>query len=449
MLCSRLVMSICVGFVLLTSAAGSARAEVSLAKSDVAESVGVQIPRVGFTRQDLERAREMGFKYIRKSVYWGSVEKEKGVYDASGWDRLFNDAEDLGLTVICCLYGSNNLYEERMNKRDRAVNTEAGRKGYAKFAAYVAERYKDKDIIFEIWNEPNTRTFWHWDGMHNSDQFAEEYTALVKETVPAMLEADPECVVVAGSVSNYWKPSYEWTEFCFEKGILETGIKGWSVHPYGVKTPEEFLEGHRITRALLEEYGKPNMPMVNTERGFAVKKPTSELELEAWSGGKEEELREYQAWHYVRQFMADQMCDVRLTGWYDLRGDKFGVVNEDLNLRPAGRAAVEMIDQLGDYRYAGRIDCGYALDFATDWVDGEGGRKIVVWTAPPAGESPDHARPHVVKLTGASKLSATDIYGQPINVRAEDGVHLLEVSGSPMYLTVGAGEAIELEAEAP
>src|SRR5690606_34757278 len=104
---------------------------------------------------------------------------------------------------------------------------------------------------------------------------------------------DPGAFIMAGSVSNYWQPSYEWTEACFKKGILQSGIRGWSVHPYGVKSPEEFAIGHGKTRALLKQYGAPDMPMINTERGFAIKKPQGQLEQEGWSGGELERLRDY------------------------------------------------------------------------------------------------------------------------------------------------------------
>ena len=109
-------------------------------------------------------------------------------------------------------------------------------------------------MLWEIWNEPNVRTFWRKSGTHNSEEFAAEYTALVQAVAPAMLKADPGCFVMAGSVSNYWEPSYAWTEHCFKKGILTSGIRGWSTHPYGVSTPEEFAVGHARMRELLKKY---------------------------------------------------------------------------------------------------------------------------------------------------------------------------------------------------
>ena len=53
-----------------------------------------------------------------------------------------------------------------------------------------------------------------------------------------MRAQDPDCIVLAGSVSCFWDPSSNWTESCFSNGMFESGISGWSVHPYGLKSPE-------------------------------------------------------------------------------------------------------------------------------------------------------------------------------------------------------------------
>lgn len=170
----------------------------------------------------------MGFRAVRRGFYWTSVEKEKGVYDFSDYDVQMGHAKKLGLTVVGCLFGNNKLYED---DGLGGIQTEPGRKGFANFAAALAEHYKDHDVLREVWNEPNVRSFSRKNGQHNSKKFAEEYTALVKETASAMLAADPDCVVVAGSVSNYWGPSYEWTESCFKERILKTGNRCITTSP--------------------------------------------------------------------------------------------------------------------------------------------------------------------------------------------------------------------------
>ncbi|MEX2387367.1 MAG: hypothetical protein WD534_05770, partial [Phycisphaeraceae bacterium] len=241
--------------------------------------------------------------------------------------------------------------------------------------------------------------------------------------------------------SNYWGPSYEWTEFCFQKGILETGIQAWSVHPYGVKTPEEFAAGHTITRDLLEQYGAPEMPILNTERGFAVKEQDNN---EGWSGGSKERAREFQAWHFVRQFMIDQLHDVRLTVWYEWgpnpHYDAFALVDDAGQPHAAGRAAAAMMKQFAGYRFDRRVRTAQDLDYVLLFTNEQGERKLVVWTAPPAGAAPDEAGTHTlaVAVGTANAFTLTDLFGESQTVEADDGDLTLDLTGAPQYVTLPA-----------
>ncbi|MAX23097.1 MAG: hypothetical protein CMJ19_01220 [Phycisphaeraceae bacterium] len=402
--------------------------------SGVPQSCGVQLKTHNFNIATIDQVNEVGFSTFRRGVYWYAVEKEKGVYNFDKYQEEFDHAKSKGMRILGCLFGNNKLYEDDGRG---GIQTQAGREGFANFAAAVAKHFKDYDIIWEVWNEPNIRTFWRKDGTHNSEPFAQEYVDLVKTIMPVMLKADPDVFVMVGSVSNYWEPSYQWTEYCFAKGILETGIKAWSVHPYGVRTPEEFSIGHDITRNLLEKYGHADMIMLNSERGFAVKKPKTQLELEGWSGGREVELRKYQAWHFVRQFMLDQFHDVRLTIWYEWDGDTFGMMTPDQS-RPILTAAKVMIKQLNGYQLTRRITTENHCDYLLLWENDKGHRQLVAWTSPAPGGFPDEALVHDVTIdtnSAGSTFVITDIDGKTTTANQLK----LSLSGSPQYVAIPAG----------
>ena len=408
-------------------AATCACADGPLPAPGVPLSCGVQLKTHNFTVETLDRIHELGFRIVRRGFYWGSVEKEQGAYDFADYDAPMARARELGLTVVGVLFGNHKLYEDH---GQRAVRTDAGRQGFARFAAALAKHYQGQKVLWEVWNEPNVRTFWRGDGKHNSDEFAKEYVALVKEVAPAMLAVDSGCFVVAGSVSNYWEPSYRWTESCFRKGILKTGIRGWSVHPYGVKTPEEFAVGHARTRELLRKHGSPDLPILNTERGFAVKKTD-----EGWSGGSEERAREFQAWHFVRQFMVDQLHGVPLTVWYEWDGDAFGLEAKE-ETRPALGACRAMLAQLDGYQFARRIEPDSALDYVLLFENARGARKLVAWTAPPPGAPPDQAREHEVSVHLVKRFPAADLTGEKRTVSVRTDSIQLPLSGAPQYVTI-------------
>lgn len=417
---------------LLAASAMPLLALTSLPEPGIPQSCGIQIKNDTFNVETIQLAHDLGFRILRKGMYWSSIEKEKGKYTFAEYDPKMAKARELGMLTVFTLFGSNQkLYDN--GGSDRAIITEESRQGFARAAAAAAAHYKGQNIIFEIWNEPNVQTFWR-KGKHNSPEFAKEYTDLVKACTAAMLAADPNCFIVAGSVSNYWQPSYEWTESCFREGILKTGIRAWSVHPYGVKTPEEFKVGHDITRDLLKKYGAPNLTLIDTERGFTATKRE-----EGWSGGAEARVKDYQAWHIVRQFLIDQMCGLALTSWYELRGNEgFSLFDGDAP-RPALEAFQTMIRELSGYHYASRLPSDNPRDYLLVYENAAGERKLVAWTSPAPGGSPDETLEHVIVLPTAT-LPASGLLGKA--TPAPVGL-TLALSGAPQYVALPKNQAFQ------
>ena len=391
----------------LLAGAENACAQVPRDVETVPNMVGVQLKNgADWTVGTLDKVHALGIKIVRKGVYWNDVEKVRGEYSFHSSEKQIEHADKLGMTVVVTLFASNDLYEKRDGVR--GVITEEGRQGFAKFAAAAAARYKGRKVVFEIWNEPNVRTFWGSHGTHNTKPFADQYSALVNAAVPEMLKADPGAFVVAGSVSNYWEPSYQWTEFCLQNGVLKSGIRAWSVHPYGVSSPEEHAAGHARMRELLKKYGAPDMPLINTERGFAVSKTATG---EGWSGGAAAKSLDYQAWHFVRQILVDQLHGVKFSVWYEWGGDEgFGFWNPDGSPRPVVAALGELVAELSGHRVVRRLEADWPRDYILLLQDEKGGQKLAFWTAPSPGESPDATFPHEVEMTvnGAAKKFALD-----------------------------------------
>lgn len=383
----------------------SSHAAGKLPEPGIPQSCGMQMKGGDWTNTVIREIHADGYTTVRKGFYWTSVEKVKGTYTFEDFDEQMNLCKELGLKVVGVLFHDNKDYEDN---NSRGVTTEAGRKGFAAFAAALAEHYKDYDVIWEVWNEPNTMTFWGKHGKQgNSPEYASEYTALVKEVAKAMLEKDPDCMIAAGSVSNYWEPSYQWTESCFKLGILKSGIRVWSVHPYGVKTPEEFAIGHKRTRELMKKYGSPDFPMIDTERGFSLGKTTGGArENEGWSGGGSAGAKQFQAWNLVRQYMIDQLYGLNLTVWYEWHGKEFGI-DDRKGPTEARSAASEMIRELSGYKLVKRLEANHYLDYVLLWKDPDNNQKLVAWTAPPPGSTPDTATPHeaTVSMTSGDPLT--------------------------------------------
>ncbi|MBN2711639.1 MAG: hypothetical protein JXR97_04295 [Planctomycetes bacterium] len=419
-------------FALLASACLPVRAG-ELPPNTIPNGLGMQVKTSEIDQ--LEPVVATGVRFIRRGFYWDQIEKEKGVYDFTQYDALMDWADAKGIRVIGCLFNNNKLHED---DKKGGIQTEAGRQGFAAWAAALAVHYKGRNIYWEIWNEPNVQTFWR-KGKHNSKEFADEYSALVNAVAPAMVKADPDCFVMAGSVSNYWAPVYEWTENCFKSGVLQSGIRAWSVHPYGVSTPEEHAEGggggHKKMRELMRKYndGK-ELPLITSERGFSVSKTK-----EGWSGGSKERAREFQAWHFLRQYLIDQMTDVRVTIWYEWAGKgdmPFGFVNTDGTPRPVYKACQNLVKVMSGYDFVERVKTDNALDYLLTFKNAKGEKMLVAWTTAGPKGKPDQTKDHEIELPaemqGATK--AIDYLGAETPIEKKEGKAVLLLQGGPKYV---------------
>lgn len=394
----------------------------------IPNNIGMQLKGNTEDPATLDQVKALGMKWVRRGFIWEAVEKEKGVYDFTKYDAFVKNCKDRGLSIIGCIAFSNKLYSH--------AKDEPGRSGYAAFAAALAARYKNEAIVWEIWNEPNTMTFWGKHGKKgNSEPYAEEYLSLVKATVPAMKKANPNCIVLAGSVSNLWTESYKWMGFIFQKGILREKFDGWSVHPYGLKVPEDYTEAYAVMHKQIKDAGGPaNITIINTERGFPVKK------AEGFAGGDENKTFEYQAWFIVRQYLMDMLEGVKLTIWYEWGGKEGFAIYADGKPNPAYNAAKVMIEQLNGYRLENRIKTESDRDYVLQFKNANGAIKLVAWTAPPKGQGPDKTVDHPVKIpvNANGALQTAQIYGEAGTVPVESGAITLTLTGAPQYVTVSA-----------
>jgi hypothetical protein len=408
-------------------AGGAAAPAATLPEKTVPLAFGLQLKPKDTAPESLDAVKDAGFRLVRRGFNWEAIEKEKGVYDFGASDAFLEEARKRGLRVLGCIAFGNKLYGP--------VREAAGRDAYAAFAAALARRYKDHNVLWELWNEPNTLTFWGRHGKKgNTEAYAVEYTELVKKAVPAMREADPGCFVMAGSVSCLWSESYVWIDACFQHGIRDAGISAWSVHPYSSKSPEENIPKFAEVRSIQAKHGVTGLPLLNSERGYPIRK------AEGWAGGPDSLAPEFQAWHLVRQHLVDLLCDLRTTVWYEWSGDDFGIAPPGGKPRPALLAAKVLAEQLDGYALSRRLPLESPADFALLFEKASGEQKVVAWTSPPDGQPPDKAVPHPIDLAvaGAGPFGVCDLYGKTATVAAKGGHITVTLAGAPQYITLRA-----------
>ncbi len=401
------------------------------------QTVGIQTKKNLLTVNDFNLLPSTGVKFVRMAFYWPQIETTQGVYDftSTNYDSYLGNWTASGIRVLACLYGNNDLYEDAIYP---GIVTEAGRQGFAEFAAACASRYSGSNVVWGIWNEPNLRAFWHptQEGVSNTDLMAVEYTALVKTVAPAMKAADPNSIIVAGSVSALWTDSFSWLDKCGEEGLFTSGIDGLSVHPYGFQWPELCIDdGYGNLRSLMALHGAASFPVINSEVGYD----------ENWLTGRgvpASEVEDYQAWQCVRQNLVDKMSDIGMTNWYEWRNDLYGVVNSNTSLRPTYYALQTMNDILDGCSYLWQVSVGNSNDFVLAFEDQSENQILAVWTTPTLGEpNPRLPDPHYAEIpvVGSGPQTVYDWAGNQSIEIIDNEVLTLYFEGGPKYIVLANG----------
>jgi hypothetical protein len=354
--------------------------------------VGVNIHFVTGYARDLDLITNAGIRFVRMDFSWEATERKAGVYDWTEYDELTAHLEQRGLRALYILDYVNGLYEPMVDAR-RAVGEPAPEKhvasprhpesvaAFAHWAAAAAVHFRGRQVLWEIYNEPNG-DFWR------PKPDAAEYTTLALATAKAIREAEPSATIIAPAMSGFdWK----YMELFLQSGVLEF-LDGVSVHPYRApnQPPETAATDYKRLRELIDrcapELRRGKIPILSGEWGYASNTKGVSLEM--------------QAAFAVRQQLCNLLNGVPLSIWYDWKNDghdpadneqNFGTVKEDLEPKPAYTALKAMTAELSGYLLERRLAGLAETDFVLMFVNGAGARKAAAWTL---------ADPHVVHLTG-------------------------------------------------
>lgn len=337
--------------------------------SKIMDAMGVQIHFTTGHINDLDMIQKAGFKKVRMDFFWNKCEVQKGVYDFSEYDILLSQLKKRGITPIFELDFGNPLYGESYSIRKPQT-----RKAFATFAAAAAAHYKNENIIWEIWNEPNISKFWY------PEPNALEYTLLAKETSDAIRKVNPKSILVGPALSEI---RYNYLEDCMKYGLLNY-IDAITVHPYRKEEPESFGNDLNRLKELIKKYNKTgkNIQILSGEWGYPS----------ATSGSNEI----IQAKYLTRMLLYNAYMKIPISIWYDWRDDgidpeeiehNFGLTYFNGLPKPSYSAMLRLNEYLKDKTSVKRLPSNhndYILLFS-----GSDGDTYVVWTT---------AENHTIKL---------------------------------------------------
>ncbi|MCL2348109.1 MAG: hypothetical protein FWC50_07580, partial [Planctomycetaceae bacterium] len=246
-------------------------------------------PRPG----EMEMLADSGGTIIRMDFSWNGIEREKGVYDFSAYERLTDSLEKHKIRPIYIFDYSNRHYDDNLSP-----HSPEGRVAFAKWAAAAAVHFQGRGILWEMYNEPNIQ---FWKPKPNTD----DYIALALEVGKAIREAAPNELYIGPATSEI---DLAFLEKCFKAGLLEY----WdavSVHPYRQTDPETVIAEYAKLRYMIDKYapkGK-HIPILSAEWGYSS----------GW-GKYDDDL---QGKMLPRQWMVNLACGVPVSIWYDWHDD--------------------------------------------------------------------------------------------------------------------------------
>lgn len=218
------------------------------------------------------------FTSVRFIVQWSDIEAAPGVYTWTTLDAAIEAATSRGLQVLFVI-GYGNVAcggatagdAEQPNLSIEPPLTGTYWTYWENFVTTLIARYKYREVIWEVWNEPHSTTFWSTVDPSRYGSFAAKTVEVIKTEAPTAF------VITGGGLPLYphnSTPTLEttvntqaWCEDFAEKFVAAGGAAradAVSIHPYrGVWPPEDCQWDLDVFRAIFQK------PIVITEMGYS------------------------------------------------------------------------------------------------------------------------------------------------------------------------------------
>jgi MYXO-CTERM domain-containing protein len=400
-------------------------AAIGAAAATLSERLGVNIH---FTSDDraLDLVKAAGFSWIRMDLGWAGVERVKGTYDFSAFDTLVASAEARSMHTLLILDYGNPLYTAAAMTPPTSPDAVAGFGAYAEAAA---KHFAGRDVMFEVWNEPDIPQFW----APAAD--TAQYEAVLREAIAHVHAGNAAARVITGGLSNPRAETYAMLEAIFADGGA-AGANGVGMHLYIWAPPENRYADVLRLRALIADRLDP-VPLYCTEWGFNSTRYATPPDGHTPVG------RQRQAVMDVREVLMGWRAALPMVIVYDIRDDgddpaepehNFGILARDYTDKPA-MSALRTLSGFASQRrltaIANAVDAPPGLHVLR--LDGASDRVLVVWT------EIEGATVNVTLPTTAV-ASAVTMYGDPIAMADDGGRETIVVGeeAGPVYVTLRA-----------
>ena len=302
----------------------------------------------GTDTTSLGKIKETGFKYVRFLMEWKFIERTKNSYDFGMWDTFIDKLLENDLIPY--------IYIGEIPNEALGLSYSQTLTHFEVFCNVVTTRYKNKNIYWEIFNEPNIE-FW-FDNLGNTVQDAKDYANMVKNVSAIIRNNDKTGKIIGGVIAcandyttnkdniQYWS---KYIEYICQDGILDC-IDYFSFHPYKiVDKPELYItKVHYQIKSILSKYSSKDIPLIISEFGYTLTKISSDL----------------QANYLTRALCIFDMLDIKLVNvfnWNDTGEDtteidrNFGLIYFNGIPKLAHQRIKNLISELNGYKFIERV----------------------------------------------------------------------------------------------
>ncbi len=229
-------------------------------------------------RRYLDMARASHAGWIRIDLNWDVIQhRGPKRYDWTRFGKLISAIRARGMSVLAGILYTPPWARTRGTAANYPPRDLAA---YGRFVQSAVRRYSKKGVrAYEIWNEPNTATFW------GSSPDPGRYTRMLKLAYRAIKRTDPRATVVSAGLAPYGKVGQHDGEHINPLDFLEAmyahgagkwlDAVGWHPYnyPFGLGFAEssawsQMSETNPSARTIMATHGDEAKQLWATEFGF-------------------------------------------------------------------------------------------------------------------------------------------------------------------------------------
>ncbi|PIQ88074.1 MAG: hypothetical protein COV73_00760 [Candidatus Omnitrophica bacterium CG11_big_fil_rev_8_21_14_0_20_43_6] len=279
--------------------------------------------------------RKAGVGWIRLDFLWEDIEPAQGRFDFVKYDNLVKLLQDQGIHILGILHYStkwaSSCGEWNCPPEDNQV--------FVNYASQVIRRYKGQIKYWEVWNEPDSVTYW------KQQDSLKSYCLLLKEVYLAAKQIDPDCKILNGGLAN---------GLASVNHLYDNGAKNYfdilNLHFFqnplhGKNTIKAVASYPKLAYKIMVRNGDANKKIWITEIGCPGAKPG--LKAANWWLGKNPNEQQQAVW--LKEVYTELLKNpkVEKVFWAFFRDTKehwengvdyFGLVRWDYSVKPSFKA---------------------------------------------------------------------------------------------------------------